>query len=131
MSGSLGASRGRLNSTNGPIESAIDLSAPGRVAAVINGGVVGDDSDGETVPLLYGNVNGDADEADKDDVHETASAINDLSSIVGDGSVSNLSAGGRMEIGSDDGDFEGGRNVDHDGSDNLDTSSIVTTRERP
>lgn len=129
MSGSLGVSRGRMNSTNGPLEDALDLTAPGRVAAVIDGGVVGDDSDGDTVPLLYGNVNDVIDEADKVDTHETASNINDLSSIAGDGPASNLSTAGHMEIGSDDGDFEAGRDVEQEESDNLDTSILTVRRQ--
>ena len=129
MSGSLGVSRGRLNSTNGPLEDALDLSAPGRVPAVINGGVVGDDSDGETVPLLYGNVNDAVDEADRADTQETASILNDLSSIAGDGSASHHSAAGHMEVGSEDGDFEAGRDADQEESDNLDTSILTVRRQ--
>ena len=112
-----------MNSTNGPAEDAVDLTVPGRVAAIINGGTIDDMSDGVPDRLLYGNVDdGDGNNALGNE-GETAGTINDLSSIVGDAPGSDTSDAGHMDVGSDGGDFEAGRAGD--GSDNLDVSHTL------
>ena len=118
-----------MDSTNGPIDEAVDLTAPARIPAVINGGVIDDHSDGDAEPLLYGDVNGDAVDGDAGDTAETA---NDLSSIVGERTVSDA---GAMDIGSDDGDLDNGdledaRGGDGDSDHGFDTASMLGLRRR-
>ena len=119
-----------MDSTNGPVDDAIDLSAPARVAAVINGGVVEDSADADVEPLLYGDIN-DAVNDEVDGVGgDTAETINDLSSIVGDGSAPTAAA---MDVSSDSDDLDNGIAEAGRGEVNnsdLDTVSMVNFRRR-
>ena len=57
---SLNGSRGRLNSTNGPVNDALNLTLPGRVPNSVNGESGVDDDDNDTDVLLHGNASGAA-----------------------------------------------------------------------
>ena len=63
-----GAGRGRLNSTNGPGNDALNLTIPERVAAIIHGGTDLEPNDDAPVPLVYGDmpVGGSSDGAARD-----------------------------------------------------------------
>ena len=74
LSGSPGVSRGRLNSTNGPLDENVDLTAPMRLPGIINGGQDRNDGQGPYASLLYGDEARDevaiAGAVDMNDAHE-------------------------------------------------------------